>query len=55
MAAAIRKTATALAVPALLGMFGGTAVAEPVSTADFSNCPANSVLSHRWVSSPANC
>ncbi|TDV52315.1 peptidase inhibitor family I36 protein [Actinophytocola oryzae] len=47
MAAATRKAAMALAVPALLGgVFAGTATAEPGSgmspaeTRDFSNCPA---------------
>jgi hypothetical protein len=35
MAAAIRKTATVLAVPALLGAFGGTATADP----EVVDCP----------------
>ena len=38
----LKKAAVALAAPALLVALSGTAVAEePVSAADFTNCPAN--------------
>jgi hypothetical protein len=43
MAAAIRRTAMVLAVPALLGASAATATAEPDTTASFANCPSTYV------------
>jgi hypothetical protein len=64
MATAIKKSAVLLAVPALMGVFAGSATADPgvdgaatpANPDDFSNCPAGSVCYYTGLNgSGAKC